>query len=73
MADTGADDIPTSELWDQNELSEMTSLLQRAAQRMRKLDPDSKHTMRNINSEKYYGGSTSYDESNLTFRLDYTS
>ncbi len=69
MADTRAEDMAISERWDQDELSEMMSLLQRAAQRMRNLDPDSKHTMRNSDSEKYYGGSTSHDESNLQTRL----
>lgn len=53
MATPGAGSIFENEGWDQDELSEMRSLLQRAEQRMRKLDPASKHTMKATTPYKY--------------------
>ena len=53
MATPGAEDVHKSEVWQQDELSEMMGLLQRAEQRMRKPDPASKHTVKATNSYKY--------------------
>lgn len=53
MATPAITDDHESEGWHQDELSEMKSLLQRAEQRMRKLDPTSKHTMKHTKSYEY--------------------
>ena len=53
MATPALTDDHESEGWHQDQLSEMKSLLQRAEQRMRKLDPTSKHTMEHTKSYKY--------------------
>lgn len=45
MATPGAEDVLESEGWQQDELSEMKGLLQRAEQRMRKSNSTSKHTV----------------------------
>ncbi|CAF9939267.1 MAG: hypothetical protein ALECFALPRED_008055 [Alectoria fallacina] len=49
MATLGAEGFLESEGWDQHELSEMKSLLQRAEQRMTELNPASKHMMKATN------------------------
>ena len=53
MATLGAEGVLESEGWDQHELSEMKSLLQRAEQRMTELNPASKHMMKATNLCKY--------------------
>ena len=53
MASLEAEHIPRNECWDQDELSEMMSLLQRAEQRMKNLAPTSRHPMKGTNSDKY--------------------
>lgn len=53
MATSTAEDVSESESWDQDELSEMMSLLQRAEQRMKKLGPTMKHTTNATSSNKY--------------------
>ncbi|KAF6223456.1 hypothetical protein HO133_000299 [Letharia lupina] len=50
MAALAAEGVLESDGWDQDELSEMKGLLQRAERRMRKLDPAGKHTMKATNS-----------------------
>ena len=53
MATPGIDDVPESEHWEQDELSEMMNLLQRAEQRMRKSDQACKHTVKAVKLDKY--------------------
>lgn len=53
MAPPRAEGVLESECWDQDELSEMKSLLQRAEQRMKRLDSANKHTVEATNSYKY--------------------
>lgn len=53
MATPGTEFVPKSEGWHQDELSEMVTLLQRAEQHMRNLDPASKHTVKATYSDKY--------------------
>ena len=45
MAASAVEDSRRGERWDQDEVSEMVSLLQRAEQRMRKLDPTSMNSV----------------------------
>ena len=52
MATPALDYVAESEIWGQDELSEMMSLLQRAEQRMRKLNPGSNYNMEATNSDK---------------------
>lgn len=73
MATFGAEDTLKSEGWDQDELSEMKILLQRAEQRMRKLDPASKHALKATNSYMYTTVAPHPMLKNLIFRLDYPS
>lgn len=53
MATPGTEVVSKSEGWHQDELSGMVALLQRAEQRMRNLDPASKHTVKATYSDKY--------------------
>lgn len=53
MAASAAEDVHRGEGWDQDEHSEMMSLLQRAEQRMRKLEPTSKYQVKPKHSDKY--------------------
>ena len=53
MAALAAEGVLESDGWDQDELSELKGLLQRAERRMRKLDPAGKHTMKATNSYRY--------------------
>ena len=48
-----AEDLAESGGWDLLELSDMMSLLQRAEQRMRKLDPPRKQPLRAAKLDKY--------------------
>lgn len=53
MATSASGDVLQSEGWQQDELSEMKSLLRRAEQRMRKLDPASKNAVKTTDFYKY--------------------
>ena len=53
MATPGAEDVFESESWQQDELSELKDLLQRAEQRMRKSKSTSKHTVTVKAAESY--------------------
>ena len=53
MTTIAVEDVLESEAWDQDELSEMKSLLQRAEQRIRKLNPASKYATKTTTSSKY--------------------
>ena len=52
MATLTAEYVAESEFWGEDELSEMMSLLQRAEQRMRELNPGSNHSVEATNSDK---------------------
>ena len=73
MATPGIEDVPESEHWEQDELSEMMSLLQRAEQRMRKSDQACKHTVRAQKIDKYATVPSFTHITNLTLSIDYPS
>ena len=52
MATPGIENVPESEHWEQDELTEMMSLLQRAEQRMRMSNQFCKHAVRAQNLDK---------------------
>ena len=71
MATPGIEDVPESEHWEQDELSEMTSLLQRAEQRMQKSDQACKHTVRAHKLDKYATALPFTHYTNITLSIDY--
>ena len=71
MAAPGIEDVPESGNWEQDELSEMMSLLERAEQRMRKSDQACKHTIRAQKLDKYAMTPKFTHTTNLTLSVDY--
>ena len=71
MATPKIEDVRESEHWEQDELSEMMSLLQRAEQRMRKSDQARKHTMRAQKLDRYATAPLFTHITNLTLSVDY--
>ena len=67
MATPGIEDVPESEHWEQDELSEMTSLLQRAEQRMQKSD----QAVRVHKLDKYATALPFTHYTNITLSIDY--
>lgn len=71
MATPRIENVPESKHWEQGELSEMMSLLQRAEQRMRKSDQACKHTVRAQKLDKYAMAPPFTHTTNLTVSVDY--
>ena len=72
MATSGAEDVPESEIWGQDELSEMTGLLQRAEQRMKKSHPVNRYTVKATKSDKHATPPPSSHATKLTLNLEHT-